>query len=455
VAETPFESTQPRGRAIPARRALALVRSWPVLLGLILLAGGALRFHGLDWDVAEGTDHPQQMHPDERFLSLVSDRIDWPDSAGGYFDTDQSTLNPYNDGETNSYVYGTLPLFLGKLVSTIAGDDEVNVTGDSYDDTVVWGRRLTAAVDTLTILVVFLAGWALLSRGAGLAGAALYALAVLPTQLAHFWTVDPYLTFFGALALLEGALLIQSRSLRRSALLYAALGITIGLATACKVNGALFLVVPVVVTAMRWGLRDDQRLGLRWHGRLRSAVLPGDLPNLRAKVALGNWMNDLSLLCVGLALGLVAFRIAQPYAFTGPNWWDTGISERWWDDITRELDAQNGNADYPPTFQWAGRTPILWPFRNLVLWGLGPALGIAALGATVAAAVLMFRQRELSFLLPLADRDGLRVPWVALRRIHALFRADVSRLCLLAGWALVALWQFGRAGHSVEYACRR
>ncbi len=138
MAETPFESTQPPARTVAAGRALALARSWPVLLGLILLVGAALRFHGLDWDVANGTEHPQQMHPDERFLSLVSDRIDWPDSVGGYFDTDRSTLNPYNDGETNSYVYGTLPLFLGKLVSTIAGDDEVNRVGDSYDDTVVW-----------------------------------------------------------------------------------------------------------------------------------------------------------------------------------------------------------------------------------------------------------------------------------------------------------------------------
>ena len=72
---------------------------------------------GLGWDVADGTEHPQQMHPDERFLSLVSDKLDWPGSVGGYFDTERSTLNPYNDGQTNSYVYGTLPLFLGKDVS--------------------------------------------------------------------------------------------------------------------------------------------------------------------------------------------------------------------------------------------------------------------------------------------------------------------------------------------------
>ncbi|MEX1104248.1 MAG: DUF2298 domain-containing protein, partial [Dehalococcoidia bacterium] len=165
-----------------------------------------------------------------------------------------------------------------------------------------------------------------------------------------------------------------------------------------------------------------------------------------AATTFGNWMNDLSLLCIGLALGLVAFRIAQPYAFTGPNFWNTGISERWWDDITRELNSQGGNAQYPPTFQWARRTPILWPLENLVLWGLGPALGIASIAATVVAGVLMFRRRELSFVLPLAlivavfGFHGWR--FVAYMRY---FEPMYPALCLLAGWALVALWRFGRA----------
>jgi len=127
LAETPLErGLLPRHhvRAFLDRRGRpALARSWPLALGAILLFGGLLRFHGLDWDQPEGADDPLQMHPDERFLSLVTDRLDWPDSAGGYFDTSTSPLNPYNDGQTNSYVYGTFPLFLVKAVATIAGDD--------------------------------------------------------------------------------------------------------------------------------------------------------------------------------------------------------------------------------------------------------------------------------------------------------------------------------------------
>ncbi len=176
---------------------------------LIVVLGGALRFHGLGWDQPPESDRPLQMHPDERFLSLVANRIDWPDGVGGYFDTANSPLNPYNDGETNSYVYGTFPLFLVKAVATIAGDDPAG-PDNSYDRTVVWGRRVTAVFDTATILLVFAVGLRLFGSRAGLLGALLYALAVLPTQLAHFWTADPYLTFFATLTLLLSVLWMRS-----------------------------------------------------------------------------------------------------------------------------------------------------------------------------------------------------------------------------------------------------
>ncbi|HSE44938.1 MAG TPA: phospholipid carrier-dependent glycosyltransferase, partial [Gemmatimonadales bacterium] len=450
MAETPIEAVRARWQSAPAARVVSLVLRWQVGLLLILAAGGAMRFHGLDWDVAPGTEHPQQMHPDERFLSLVSNRLDWPDSIGGYFDTARSPLNPYNDPETHSYVYGTFPLFLGKAVSTIVGDDPAGID-DSYDTTIVWGRRLAAGADTITILLVFLIGSTLFGKRAGLAGAGLYALAVLPTQLAHFWTVDPFLTFFGALALLEGVTLARERSTARSGLLYAALGVTLGLAVACKINGAFFFVVPVAVTALRWGLRDDRRMDLRWQGELEGQLLPdGSIKRLEAPAM--SWMNDVSFLFMAVALALITFRIAQPYAFTGPHFWEMGINQQWLDDIRRELDFQQGKADYPPFVQWAGRTPFLWPLRNMVSWGMGPALGIAAWVSLVAAGVFMFRRREMTFLLPLAfilpvfAFQGSR--FVAFMRY---FEPIYPALCVLAGWGLVSLWGFARSGRALPW----
>ncbi|MGE5594892.1 MAG: DUF2298 domain-containing protein, partial [Hyphomicrobiales bacterium] len=430
MAETPLK----RGLAVPywegiRSRVRASRLAWPVALALVVLLGGALRFHGLGWDQPEGADAPLQMHPDERFMSLVADRIDWPDSIGGYFDTADSPLNPYNAPETPSFVYGTFPLFLAKGVSTIAGDDHAG-DGDGYEHTVVWGRRVTALFDTATIALVFALGAALFGRRAGLVAALFYALAVLPTQLAHFWTTDPYLVFFGVAALLFMVLYVRSEGTRAPWAYGAAAGVCIGFATACKVNALTLLPVLGIAVLMRIGLRDVPRLGLLW----------GPNGAERAKRA-GHWMTDISILCVAIAAGIVVFRIAQPYAFNGPHFWDMGLSGRWLDDIQRERNFQDGNVDYPPFVQFAGRTPVLRPLEQMVLWGLGPALGVSAWIAAGFATVFVFKHRDLRFVLPLAVIAGVMgfqgPRFVAFMRY---FAPMYPALLVLAAWGVVAAW---------------
>ncbi|MBI5947769.1 MAG: glycosyltransferase family 39 protein [Chloroflexi bacterium] len=433
MAETPFERAAGRAwQAPPVVRARAMLLWWPVTLALILLLGGYLRFHDLRWDQPAGASAPLQMHPDERFLSFVADRVDWPSDASGYFDTARSPLNPYNTPDTHSFVYGTFPLFLAKAVSTIAGDDPSG-PNNSYDKTVVWGRRLTALFDTATIALVFGLGTVLAGKRAGLAAALLYALSVLPTQLAHFWTMDPYVVFFATATLLLSALAVRPPRRVSSGVLLAAAGVTVGLGLASKVTALPILLSPLVAVMVRVGLRDLTRLGLTWRGKR------GDSPGARIT---GHWTSDVSAVCVSLALAIVVFRVAQPYAWTGPHFWDMSISDYWWSDIQRERDFQNGNVDYPPFVQFAGRTPFLTPLRHIVLFGLGPALGVAAIVSLVAAAVVMFRRRELVFLLPLvfaAAVFGFQGP-----RFVAFMRYFVPLypvLCLFAAWGLLELWR--------------
>ena len=162
-----------------AARARTILLSWPVLLAAILALALGLRLYHLDWD------HGHHLHPDERFISIVDSGTKWP-SFGAYFDTQHSPLNP-NQGA--SYSYGTFPLFLGKAVADVTGHS-------GFDDSYLVGRTLTALFDTGTVLLVFAIGSLLWSRRVGLLAALLSALTVLQIQLAHFWTVDPYLTFF-------------------------------------------------------------------------------------------------------------------------------------------------------------------------------------------------------------------------------------------------------------------
>ncbi len=79
-------------------------RGWvvPVLLVLILLLGAVFRLTGVNWDDL------QHLHPDERFLTMVTSALTFPGEEalgrlpqgctqwGGYFDTECSPLNPYN-----------------------------------------------------------------------------------------------------------------------------------------------------------------------------------------------------------------------------------------------------------------------------------------------------------------------------------------------------------------------
>lgn len=409
--------------------------SWRLGLALVLLLGAALRFHGLGWDRPPEADYPLQMHPDERFLSLVADRLDWPSSLSAYFDTARSPLNPYNDGQTNSYVYGTFPLFLVKAVATLRGADPAG-PGNSYAATVVSGRQVTAAFDVLAILLVFLLAAALSGRRIGLLAALLYALAVLPTQLAHFWAMDPFLNVFALLTLLLSVHWVRAEG-SRAWWLAAGIGVSVGLATACKVNGAIFAAVPVVAFALRILLWDIRRARASWNGE-RPPARPGS-----------SWLSDLSMLCMAGALSLIVFRIAQPYAFAGPHPWDFALNRQWWDDIQRERDFQQGNVDYPPFIQFAGTTPFLTALRNITLWGLGPALAAAAFAGLAAAAVRAARTRDLALVLPAAFAILVLAFWgprfVAFMRY---FLPMYPVLCLFAAWALVFLVESARIGWS-------
>ena len=80
-----------------------------ILIGVLLFAA-FLRLYGVNWDQGH------HLHPDERFLTMVTTDIKWPGTITEYFNTDNSPLNPHNAGY-GFFVYGTFPVFLTKLVN--------------------------------------------------------------------------------------------------------------------------------------------------------------------------------------------------------------------------------------------------------------------------------------------------------------------------------------------------
>ena len=216
-------------------------------LALILVLGGIFRFTGVNWDEL------QHLHPDERFLTMVTTGIQLPGEAGhqrdpaaglpdwgGYFDTKCSPLNPYNRGFGN-FVYGTFPLFLVKLVGEVLGKG-------GYDQVHLVGRVLSGLFDLFSVALIFFIGRRLYGKRVGLLAALLLAASVLNIQQSHFFTVDTFanvpllLAFWFALDIADG---------RGGWRAYLLAGVFFGLALAARINLAPFAAIIALAGMLR------------------------------------------------------------------------------------------------------------------------------------------------------------------------------------------------------------
>jgi hypothetical protein len=365
----------------------------------IVLFGGWLRLSNANWDSG------QHLHPDERYLTNVGSAIKWPSSPWQYLDVHDSPLSPYRTEAGRDYLYGQLPLFAGKLFATTLGQDD-------YAHLNIAGRRLSALVDTASIVLVFLLAFVLLEAAGrrmaaigALLAAAFYAVTVTVIQSAHFFTVESWLVFFSLVTVLLSthALRGATRSTGRFRLVHVLVGASVGLTIACKVSGAL-VAVPVLL-----GLLGETALITRRVGSVEGY--------LRACAA------ALTILCAGY----VAFRAVSPYAFASSNWLDVRINPGFHDALVRQQDAINGRFLYPPAYQWL-LTPRIWePFKNLVTWQLGPPLGVAALAGLVVMAVAclrplgLFRRRRVRVALTLREQATLTLHLMIVAFVGVVF----------------------------------
>ena len=284
--------------------------------GLIALAL-SLRWYGLDWG---------GYHPDEWPIRSFESELGMPGSISEFFSTD----SPLNPGWFN---YGTLPLILLAAIGWVG--DQLREIADFIPTREVLWRGATGLADAATVVLIVHIGRELYGRTAGFLAAALYALAVLPIQLSHYYAVDPLMT-----ALLMGSLLASIRFLRsrdpRTGYVAAAL---LGLAISTKAT-ALVFAIPVIFVwiAYLWaslrnnGSADDVRVALR---RTIIAAL----------------------------ISFAAFAVAQPYALIDFS--------TYMNDVMTQANMARGDFELPFTIQYEETTPWVYHLRNLVIWGLG------------------------------------------------------------------------------------
>ncbi len=382
------------------------------VLALVVLAGGVLRFTGGEWD--EGA----HLHPDERYLAIVADNVDWPSGVREYFDVERSPLSPYNTEQGRDYLYGTLPLFATKLAAAVTGQE-------AYGELNLVGRRLAAALDTLTILLVFGIGLLLLaplgrSRAevGALLAAALYAVTVTMIQHAHYFTTEAWLvclgtaTFLLALISLRRGLAAGARSPSPVVLLT---GLALGLTVACKVSGA-FVALPVALALLGRALVVRAWTGTRW-ALLRLGVEAG----------------------VVAASAYVAFRLVSPYTFARSNWLDATVTSTLRGALERQAQAVDGFTAMPPAYQWLLSSPIWSPLENLALWQLGAPLALAAVLGLGAMA----------WSLAVVARDTLRRG--ALPSDEATIVPAVSQLMVVAFVLATFVYFASRFAHAGRY----
>ncbi len=411
---------------------------WGVLLIGIILLGAYFRFVGLDWD----QDH--HLHPDERFLTMVETGISPVESLSDYFNTAESSLNPNNRGH-GFFVYGTLPIFMVRYLGEWLGQ-----TG--FSDIHLVGRAVSAVLDLLTVLMVYLIALRLYNRQRlALLAAAFSAFSVLPIQISHFFVVDNYTNFFIVLTM-YAAVHIATRSIDpideeiaveleeeaadnavpgktpgvfsvlakfwNSSGLYIMFGVALGMAVASKINAAVAAVM-LPAAALVWFSQQ-----------------PEEKRDDYVVKVIGN-------LVLGALVSLITFRIFQPYAFKGPGFFGM-LPNPAWVDTMKQLAAQaGGDVDFPPALQWA-RRPLWFSGQNMILWGLGLPLGILAWVSFIGMGWRMMRRGEWNKHIVLWGWTMVYFTWQSFNANPTMrYQLPVyPMLAIIAAWGIFGLWDW-------------
>lgn len=315
---------------------------------VLVLCAAFLRFSWSDWDGGH------LLHPDERFLTIVSSSISVPEQALDYFNATRSSLNPRNKGQ-EFYAYGDLPITLTRivaeaLVGVCSAPDPAwcqQANGDkrqwtSYREIVFVGRWLSAVMDMGTLLWLFLLARFLFGQATGLVALGLGTFCVLQIQLAHFFIVDSFSAQFTT-----AGLFFVCRSARYGHLRdFAWAGVAIGAAMACRVNMA-----PLALLCLP--------------AALSTAVGPRSF-HIRGFVF---------RLAIAAISTVVAFRVFMPNAFSGLVQFDP----RWIENIATAIELRSPMNFYPPGVQWTNRLPWLFPLKDIAFWGMGVGLAVAGI----------------------------------------------------------------------------
>ncbi|MCR4264406.1 MAG: glycosyltransferase family 39 protein [Candidatus Roizmanbacteria bacterium] len=325
------------------------------MLSFILLLALAFRLYGMNWD--DGW----HLHPDERMLIMVAERIEFAVNPRANF------LNPYNNTplpaqaaelleplNPDFFNYGSLPIYILRGTSDVVSFFS-RMPGPNYANMLGIGRTLSVFFDCITVLLIYKISRILFkNKSVSLLASFLYALAFFPIQNAHFFIVDPLLTMFITSTLYMLIRYVQKPAKRRIVLvsLFAAGAIT------TKFTGILLLPIiglGILLTLFVSYSSNEVRSSLRQ---------PAD------RTIKNNMVRFLSHGFIFALFYLLFAFLFMPYGFLN--------YEQFIEEISLQLTMNSDPFIFPYTLQYVG-TPSYWYYlKNIFLWGLGPVISLLA-----------------------------------------------------------------------------
>jgi len=282
-----------------------------IALVLILISAYLIRIFGINWD--QGF----HLHPDERMLIMVADRID-------FF----KNLNP------NFFNYGSLPIYLLKGLSQLT-DFLFNKDLANYAGMLTVGRKLSIFFDLITIFLIYkIVRLLFKEHKIAFFSSLIYAIAFFPIQNSHFFVVDVLLN-----TLISG-------------LIYFLL---IYLKSSSKIK---IIILSLVFSAM---------MATKFTSIIFYPFIIGILLFKNYK----KWKDLFINLIIFHFPFLVFYFLMMPYAFIE--------SGKFFIDIKDQLRMNSNPYIFPYTLQYVDTLPYLYYLKNIFLWGLGPIISVLSL----------------------------------------------------------------------------
>lgn len=280
---------------------------------VIIIIAGITRFYGNNWDAG------YHLHPDERMLIMVAERIN-------FF----SNLNP------DFFNYGSLPVYLLKGSSQLI-DCLVSKNIANYDGMLWLGRNISTFLDISIIFLIWLIAKVIFKKTrVAIYSTLFYTLSFFAIQNSNFFIVDVFVNFFMSLLFL-----FMLRYLKRPSW---ELVIAISIAAACLLASKFtpIIYLPLIILLFFVPLEGN---------KIQFTKHP---------------IRSLAHAIVFAALFFIIHFMLMPYAYLEHE------------KFLQAMETQTAMYHNPYTFcytlQYVGTTPYLYYMKDIALWGIGPII---------------------------------------------------------------------------------